>query len=109
MKISIKDMIYQRGEFDLELTSLTDDTGFDRIIQYADINRPGLCLAGAFEHFAHDRIQVFGKGESSYLKSLTPEQRKRITEEFFSFGVFCCIFPQGIKPPADFLEVSLRE
>ncbi len=109
MKITVKDLIYMRSEFDLELTSLTDETGFGKEIIFADINRPGLCLAGAFEHFAHDRIQIFGKGESSYFNNLSSDVRKKVMKEFFSFDVFCCIFSHGVRPPSDFIETAIEK
>ena len=57
-KITIRELLDSRSEYELGLVSLTGDTGLDREIMIADINRPGLCLAGFFEHFAFDRIPV---------------------------------------------------
>ncbi len=44
-------------------------------ITSAEVNRPGLGLAGYFEYFDNTRIQILGKGEYGYLSSLTPEKR----------------------------------
>ena len=39
------------------------------ITTYA-INRPGLALAGDYDFFDYDRIQVFGRGEYHYLMKI---------------------------------------
>ncbi len=44
-------------------------------ITSAEVNRPGLGLAGYFEYFDNARIQILGKGEYGYLSGLTPEKR----------------------------------
>ena len=36
----------------------------------SDVHRPGLQLAGFFDYFAAERLQVIGKAEMSYLSSL---------------------------------------
>ena len=45
-------------------------------IHSSDLNRPGLQLSGFFEYFSMDRVQLFGKGEIEYLKSLDPAVRQ---------------------------------
>ena len=40
-----------------------------RMIVSSEINRPALELAGYFEHFAEERIQIIGMVEYSYLES----------------------------------------
>lgn len=53
-------------DFSLEVLYMPDDT--DEVkISSADINRPGLQLAGFFEHFDTNRIQVLGKVEHEYI------------------------------------------
>ncbi len=63
-----------RQELSLEVVYLPQD-GDQRQIISAEVNRPGLGLAGYFEYFDNTRIQVIGKGEYGYLEGLSPEQR----------------------------------
>ena len=53
------------------------------LISSADINRPGLQLAGFFDYFDNQRVQLIGKSEIGYLSQLTPEQEEeeRATRE----------------------------
>ena len=52
-------------------------------IENADINRPGLQLAGHYDYFAKNCPQIFGNTEISYLNSLTPEVRHERLKMFF--------------------------
>ena len=48
------------------------------IIKTADINRPGLQIAGFFDYFDPNRIQVFGMVENTYLAGLSAEVRSTV-------------------------------
>ena len=47
-------------ELSLEVVYMPED-GEGRTINSAEVNRPGLGLAGHFEYFDSNRIQIFGK------------------------------------------------
>lgn len=49
-------------------------------ISVNDINRPGLQLAGFYNYFAPERLQVIGKAEWSFLDSMQPDIRKKELE-----------------------------
>lgn len=72
------------------------------------IHRPGLALAGYFEHFDYDRIQIFGQNEVSYLRSLTDETRRLNLERYFDFSIPCIFITADIEIPAQLLEVAQR-
>ena len=46
-------------------------------ISVNDINRPGLQLAGFYNYFAPERLQVIGKAEWSFLDDMQTELRKK--------------------------------
>lgn len=105
-KIFIKDLFDLPGDIDLRLVSLTGDVGLEKEIKVADVNRPGLSLSGFYEFFAYDRIQIFGKGENSYLHSLSDEQSREALDRFFSYEVFCCVFTHNKRPTKMFVEFA---
>ncbi len=50
-----------------------------RLVVSGDTNRPGMALAGFYEYFDNERIQVLGKSEMTYLEELSADERfKRI-------------------------------
>jgi HPr kinase/phosphorylase len=93
---------------DLRLRMLAGEAGLDREIPEAEINRPGLSLTGFFDFFAYDRIQIFGKGETAYIKGFDEAKQKEIYDKFFSYSVLCCIFTHGDHPSHHFLDYANR-
>ena len=47
------------------------------------INRPGLQLAGFYDYYAQERLQVIGKTEHSYLSTIPKEERAMRIEDFY--------------------------
>ena len=67
----------------LELKNLTPEVSTEGIeISSPDINRPALQLAGYFEHFACERVQIIGYVEYTYLKSQNREEKLKNYERF---------------------------
>lgn len=91
---------------ELHLKCIAGRKGLVRRITDPEINRPGLTLSGFYEEFAFHRIQLFGKGESSYLRKLEKEQNMPTVEKLFSYHVSCCIFSNGHTPGKRFLEIA---
>lgn len=83
---------------DLEVIYCDEDT-LSIDIDTSDINRPGLQFAGFFDYFAHDRIQVLGKVEMTYLEQLDPDIRARYLDEYFSYDIPCAIISRGMDIP----------
>ncbi|MBN2434309.1 MAG: HPr kinase/phosphorylase [Spirochaetes bacterium] len=108
-KLFLRDLLSNPEDTQLQLLPLTGELGLGREIKSADVNRPGLSLAGFFDHFAADRIQVFGKGESAYIDSLSEKKLHESLEKFFSGNVFCAVFTHGKKPPYLFTELALQK
>ena len=60
-----------------ELESVLPELSLEgRSVLRREINRPALQLAGFYERFDSDRLQVIGRVEYSYLLSLNDEDRK---------------------------------
>lgn len=76
------------------------------MISSAEINRPGLALAGFFDSFAYSRIQLFGLGEYAYLQKLTETKNYSACEQFFAYEIPCCIFSGSLKPPQWFIDLG---
>lgn len=77
-------------------------------ITVSDINRPGLQLAGFYNYFAPDRIQVIGKAEWSFLDDMTIDLRKKRLTKFFSFNINCLIITRDLEPHEEFLKAAKK-
>ena len=54
------------------------------LVSVARVNRPGLPLAGFYDHYERERIQIIGKVEKLYLDQLCEKARAESLETFFA-------------------------
>ena len=81
--VSLGDLIH---EFNFEV--VYGPEGFEKTeITKDDVNRPGLQLAGFFDYFDPNRIQIMGKVESSYVEGLSSEERRSRFDRLFETGI----------------------
>lgn len=104
-RLKIRDF-YEKSRDELKLHPLTplDDT--DRDIGTTDISRPSFVLMGYDAHFPKDRIQILGKAEVSYLKTLSREESRKALANLCRFDIPCIILSRSLDPPDDLLELA---
>ncbi|MCQ2473049.1 MAG: HPr(Ser) kinase/phosphatase [Saccharofermentans sp.] len=79
-----------------------------RRICVADVTRPGLQLAGYYDHFGPDRIQVIGNMEHAYLENLSSEERAKSVSALFEKNIPALIVTRDHKVHKEILD-SARE
>jgi HPr kinase/phosphorylase len=52
-----------------------------------EIVRPGLQMAGYFDWFSFERVQIMGKTEMFYIRTLEEEVKKQRLDRFFSYPI----------------------
>ncbi len=92
--------------YTVSLDSLIDEFQLEKIyypekpspimLDRKEVNRPGLQLAGFFDHFDPLRMQIVGKVEYHYLLGLTPAQRKVAIDTFMSKRIAALIITSGL-------------
>ncbi len=75
-------------------------------ITVSDVNRPALQLAGYFEHFERNRVQLIGTVEYTYLEHTDEERKREIYRTFFSYEFPCIIFCRELHPDPLLLEIA---
>ncbi len=105
-KLFIKDLLGITGNIDLQLELVAGEHGLSKEIPGSEMNRPGLTLAGFYDFFAYDRIQIFGLGETAYLEKLDFEKKNEVYNKFFSFDILCCVFTHEVMPDDAFLKLA---
>src|SRR6266436_8173436 len=78
-------LLLDRLRASLQLEEIEPGSGLDRIVGNPEVSSPGLVLAGYVKRFSAERLQVLGETEITYLQSLSPADRRKIFERFFSF------------------------
>ena len=104
--------------YTVPLTQLVEEAGlsvcyrasdYERIrITVEDVSRPGLPMAGFFDHFEPMRLQVMGIVEMSYLDKLSSEGRSIVFDRFFSYKIPALIIARGNMPHPECLEQAQK-
>lgn len=100
--VCLKDIVTK-----MKLTNLTPNTVIDEIkINQSDLNRPALQLAGFFDYFDADRVQIIGKVEYTYLQNLFAVERRAVFERLFGSHIPCLVLSRSLEPMDDMIEVA---
>lgn len=84
-------------------------TDFDVVrLTVEDVARPGLQLAGYFDHFEPVRLQVMGNAEMSYLGKRTKEERLAIFDRLFSYKFPAMLLARNFAPDAECLAMAQK-
>ena len=75
-------------------------------IDNSDINRPGLQLAGFFEYFGKNRVQLFGMAEITYMQELDSSTLSERLSIFFSHKMPFILIARNLTPPEEFLQAA---
>ena len=94
-------------EFNLEVAYAASD--YENIcLTVVDVARPGLQLAGYYDHFEPMRLQVMGNVETSYLQKLTEAERAMTFDRLFSFKSPALLIARDIVPDPQCMEMAKK-
>ena len=77
-------------------------------ITIPEVNRPALQLAGFFEHFDKERVQIIGNVECAFLDNMQRQNRQWVYEKLMGSGIPCLILCRGNKPDEDMIAAGLK-
>ena len=93
-KISVSQLIEKEG-----LKNLTPSVDTDKIFMtIPDVNRPALQLAGFFNQFDSERVQIIGNVETAYLMTMDRPMRRARYAEITRYPIPCIIYARVIEP-----------
>lgn len=93
---------------DLKLSACTGDIGLSKQLTNSEFNRPGLALAGYTGRFSHNRVQILGETEITFLNSLSSQVRLEAVQHVLSFDVPCVVVTKGIESPPELISEAIR-
>ncbi|MBO5295307.1 MAG: HPr(Ser) kinase/phosphatase [Clostridia bacterium] len=95
-----------KERYQIPLSTLVEEFHFEVIVKpdrfdeirvvTNEVNRPGLALAGFYEIFESDRIQLIGKAETHYLQSLEPSTRRVMLQRFVDAKPVAILYTTGL-------------
>lgn len=80
----------------------------EKTVTIPDINRPALQLAGFFDHFDSERVQVIGRVEAAYMATLSHETRIERYEQLLSCNVPCIVYCRGQEADEEMIELARK-
>ena len=72
----------------------------------ADLNRPGLQLAGFYDYFDPQRLQIMGVVETTYMKTLPDEERLQRFEDFMRYPIKGLVVCHDMDPLPECMEMA---
>ncbi len=94
----------------LNLENCTPDIDIKSIkLSQPDVNRPALQLAGFFDHFDSERVQVIGNVERAYMQKMDPEQRLAIFGRLMDYKVPCIVFSRNMEVGQRFIQLATQK
>jgi len=80
----------------------------DLFVESPEVSRPGLQIAGFYEGFQPERLQIFGNSEMDYLRTFIPERQRDVMELFLSHPIPAAIFCNGTVVPDYIIQLATR-
>jgi len=94
----------------MNLENLTPDIDIKRIkISQPDVNRPALQLAGFFDHFDSERVQVIGYVEHAYMQTVSEERRLEIVSRLLDYKVPCIVFCRNLEVSDKLIKIATEK
>jgi HPr kinase/phosphorylase len=95
------------NDFKLEVVCASED--YDKVrLTVEDVSRPGLQIAGYFDHFEPMRLQVVGNAEASYISRMEEVQKLSIFDRLFAYKFPALLIARGITPDPVCLEMAKK-
>lgn len=93
----------------MQLENCTPEIDVSNImITQPDVNRPALQLAGFFDYFDAERVQIIGNVEHAYMEKMEKDHGINIMKKLMSFKVPCIIFCRGIEVPEELRQIAIE-
>ena len=92
-------------EFNLEVLYLPERPG-EIDISSMEVNRPGLELAGFFDYYDNQRIQIMGKSEFAFLRQFSDEDRVHRINEYFATCPPAVVITRNLEVWPQILEAA---
>ena len=90
----------------MKMKNVTPEIDVEKIVlTHPDVNRPALQLAGFFDHFDKDRVQIIGYVEQEYIRQMAPERRREMYDKLLAEKIPCLVYSRGQMPDEDMLEL----
>lgn len=100
-ELTIEDIM---NRFGLEL--IAGLGGINREVTVSNLSRPGLEMAGYFDYYPAERVQLIGRKEMSFLDTLPAITRRKRLERLCSEKTPAFIIAHGVEGPKELIHLA---
>lgn len=94
----------------INLENVTPDIDVGHIkISQPEVNRPALQLAGFFDYFDSDRVQIIGNVEWAYMQKMEKDHGIGIMTRLLDCKVPCIVFCRNIEVLPELIELATKK
>ena len=94
---------------EFKLTPLNLASNYEQaLVTTADLNRPALQLTGFYNYFDPHRIQLIGRVESTYLDSISIEERYHTFERFMQYDIAGLVICHDVPAFPECIEMARK-
>ncbi|WP_394525776.1 HPr(Ser) kinase/phosphatase [Lacrimispora sp. JR3] len=99
--VAITDLIEK-----MSLRNMTPEIDAEKIVlSHPDVNRPALQLAGFFDHFDNERVQIIGYVEQEYINQMSQERKLEMYNKLLACKIPCLVYSRSQTPDLDLLKL----
>ncbi len=107
MKILTK-ALHEDTQFNLGIELLAGAAGLSRVIDHPRVQKPGLALAGFVQSIRPNRLQILGRTEIEYLKTMEGPGQNAAIDKLFNSGLAGAVVTTGLAPVPALIEAAER-
>lgn len=94
----------------MNLENCTPDIDIQSIkISQPDVNRPALQLAGFFDYFDSERVQVIGHVENAFMQQMDDEQRVQILSRLMDYHIPCIVLSRNLEVSENLINLATEK
>ena len=106
-KITVGEFVNE-SRLDLRLEVLCGHEYLDNKIGTAQVQKLGMALVSASGDIHPDRVQIFGRTESSFLQSMEDDDRSHAIQRIRKYEICCIVILKGAVVPEEMLQLSSK-
>ena len=93
----------------MKLVNLTPEIDISPILlSTPEVNRPALQLAGFFDYFNYDRVQIIGNVEHAYMEKMETDHGTGIMRKLMSHKIPCIVFCRNLPVREELLKMAVE-
>jgi len=101
--------LYKDPKHNLKLEILAGEQGLGKKITIPRIQKPGLALTGDVSNLHPGRIEVLGKSEMRFIKSLAPAKLKEMLSKMSEVDIACFVITHNAMPPKLLVDICQKK